>query len=274
MFLKFAICSIALLSFGETFHLKGRDMVTLLLLSCYDCNSTRQHYYVTRFKYVLWRRTMHEWVMNIHYQIHESPKGHSQTWSEPPRNNGACVIMKFVGWPWKKGTSFIVRQALCIISKPSMNSNWIYSPKTPKSCQSWRFFVTCDREIWHMTLKTMGHLFYNTSSIVHHLKASAEFKPESLSGNSQFGSKSVIFCPAWPWREFEEWPWKTIARLSYTLGTENRVVRNRYSRLLFPSEDRPCANLRVQEQSTNMTSQCQCLAFAWRRRSIVMTAQC
>ena len=43
---------------------------------------------------------------------------------------------------------------------------------------------------------------------------------------------------------------------SYTLGREYRVVRNRYSRLLFTSEDRLCANLHVQEQSTNMTSQC------------------
>ena len=72
IFFKFAICSIALLSLGETCHLKGRDMVTmwrtLLLLSCYDCDSMQQHYDVTRFKYVLWHRTMHEWVMNIHYQ--------------------------------------------------------------------------------------------------------------------------------------------------------------------------------------------------------------
>ena len=44
--------------------------------------------------------------------------------------------------------------------------------------------------------------------------------------------------------------------ISYTLGREYRVMRNRYSRLLFTSEDRICANLRVQEQSTNMTSQC------------------
>ena len=44
--------------------------------------------------------------------------------------------------------------------------------------------------------------------------------------------------------------------ISYTLGREYRVVRNRYSRLLFTSEDRLCANLHVQEQSTNMTSQC------------------
>ena len=49
--------------------------------------------------------------------------------------------------------------------------------------------------------------------------------------------------------------------ISYTLSREYRVVRNRYSRLLFTSEDRLCANLRVQEQSTNMTSQCQYPAF-------------
>ena len=61
---------------------------------------------------------------------------------------------------------------------------------------------------------------------------------------------------------------------SYTLSREYRVVRNRYSRLLFTNEDRICANLRVQEQSTNMTSQCQGLAFAWRYRSTVMTSQC
>ena len=49
---------------------------------------------------------------------------------------------------------------------------------------------------------------------------------------------------------------KQIKTLSYTLGREYRVMRNRYSRLLFTSEDRLCANLHVQEQSTNMTSQC------------------
>ena len=38
------------------------------------------------------------------------------------------------------------------------------------------------------------------------------------------------------------------------LSREYRVVRNRYSRLFFASEDRLCAHLRVQEQSTNMTS--------------------
>ena len=42
--------------------------------------------------------------------------------------------------------------------------------------------------------------------------------------------------------------WLKINKFSYTLGREYRVMRNRYSWLLFTSEDRLCANLRVQEQ--------------------------
>ena len=51
------------------------------------------------------------------------------------------------------------------------------------------------------TWKTMGHLFYVTSSFVHHLKPLSEFKLELLSGNAQFGSKSAIFVLC----EFEIW---------------------------------------------------------------------
>ena len=58
------------------------------------------------------------------------------------------------------------------------------------------------------------------------------------------------------------------------ISPEYWVVRNRYSLLLFTSEDRLCANLRVQKQSTIMTSRCQCLACAWRLRPTVMTSQC
>ena len=47
--------------------------------------------------------------------------------------------------------------------------------------------------------KTIGHLFYATLKFVHHLKAIGEFKLELQSGNTQFGSKSAIFCPVWPW---------------------------------------------------------------------------
>ena len=47
--------------------------------------------------------------------------------------------------------------------------------------------------------RTIGHLFYTTSSFVHHFKAMGEFKLELQSGNAQFGSKSAIFCPVWHW---------------------------------------------------------------------------
>ena len=52
----------------------------------------------------------------------------------------------------------------------------------------------------------------------------------------------------------------------YFLHAKPRIpgVRNRYSRLLFTSEDRLCANLRVQEQSRNMASQCQYQNFVFK----------
>ena len=69
---KFVICFIALMNRGETCHLKTRDLVTvwrtMLLLYCYHFDYMPQHYDVTQFEYVLWRQTVHEWVMNIHYQ--------------------------------------------------------------------------------------------------------------------------------------------------------------------------------------------------------------
>ena len=46
--------------------------------------------------------------------------------------------------------------------------------------------------------KTIGHLFYATSSFMHHFVAIGEFKLELQSGNAQFGSKSTIFRAVWP----------------------------------------------------------------------------
>ena len=47
--------------------------------------------------------------------------------------------------------------------------------------------------------KTKGHLFYVASSFMHHFITIGEFKLKLQSGNTQFGSKSTIFCPVWPW---------------------------------------------------------------------------
>ena len=61
--------------------------------------------------------------------------------------------------------------------------------------------------------KTIGHLFYTTSSFVHHFKSIGEVKLESQSGNAQFGSKSAIFCPMLSWNL--QMTLKTIGHLFY-----------------------------------------------------------
>ena len=151
------------------------------------------------------------------------------------------------------GNSSILHQALCIISNPSVNWNWSYSPETLNLGQNRQFFVPCDLEIWRMPLKnnrapllccfklcasfqshqwiqtgvtvrkrpiwvkfddfyslatfkfdrwpckTIGHLFYATSSFVQHFVAIGEFKLEIQSGNAQSGSNSTIFRAVRPW---------------------------------------------------------------------------
>ena len=64
-----------------------------------------------------------------------------------------------------------------------------------------RFFSPCDLWPW----KTIGHLFYTTSSFVHHFKSIGELKLKLQPGNAQFGSKSAIFVPC----DLEIW-WMTL----------------------------------------------------------------
>ena len=52
--------------------------------------------------------------------------------------------------------------------------------------------------------KTIGHLFYTTSSFVHHVKSIGEVKLELQSRKAQFGSKLPIFCPTWPWNLMDD----------------------------------------------------------------------
>ena len=66
--------------------------------------------------------------------------------------------------------------------------------------------------------KIIGHLFYTTSSFVHHFKSISEFKLELQSGNAQFGSKSTI-CLSRVTLKFYIWPWKTIGHLFYATSS-------------------------------------------------------
>ena len=89
--------------------LKRHNVVTMsrtvLLLCCQDCYCMQQHHDLPRFDYGLWRHTMHEWVMAIHYQtgiaqgrfaniiLPTNPRIHPNPTHTPhPRNNGACLI--------------------------------------------------------------------------------------------------------------------------------------------------------------------------------------
>ena len=64
--------------------------------------------------------------------------------------------------------------------------------------QNWRFLSRVTLTFGGQPCKTVGHIFYATSSFVHCFMAIIEFKLELQSGNAQFGSKSGNFLLVWP----------------------------------------------------------------------------
>ena len=130
-----------------------------------------------------------------------------------------------------------------------------------RNAQSWSN-LTLFRAVWlkfdGWPSKTIGHLFYATSSFVHHFIAIGEFKLELESGNAQSGSNAMLFRAVWPWNltddleqgkseglescdrpivrkrpiwvkigdvlsrvtlKFDGWPWKTIGHLSFAVSS-------------------------------------------------------
>ena len=83
------------------------------------------------------------------------------------------------------------------------NHWWIQAGVTVRKHPIWvkidDFFirVTLQFDVWPW--KTIGLLFYATSSFVHHFIPIGDFKLELQSGNAQFGSNSTIFRAVWPW---------------------------------------------------------------------------
>ena len=80
---------------------------------------------------------------------------------------------------------------------------WIKTWVTVRKCPIWVKFddfysrVTLKFDGW--PCKTIGHLFYATSSFVHHFVPIGEFKLELQSRNAQFGSNWTIFRAVQPW---------------------------------------------------------------------------
>ena len=109
------------------------------------------------------------------------------------------VTLQFDLWPWKTighffySTSSFVHHFIAIgkIKLELQSGN-------PNLGQIGWFLEPCDLAVWRMTLKTIGHLFYSTSSFVHHFVAIGEFKLELQSRNAQSGSNLTIFRAVWP----------------------------------------------------------------------------
>ena len=107
----------------------------------------------------------------------------------------------FDGWPWKiighlfYTTSSLVHnfKAIGEFKLELQSGNAEFGSKSAIFLSR----VTLKFDRWPS--KTIGHLFYTTSSFVHHFKAIGEFNLELQSGKAQFWSKSAILYPMWHW---------------------------------------------------------------------------
>ena len=142
-------------------------------------------------------------------------------------------------------------QALCIISYPSVNLNWSYSPETPDSDKMAISLSHTTSKFEWWPWKTIGHLFYAISSFVHHYVAICEFKLESQYGNARFRSKSAIFLSHVTWK-FDEWHWKTIGHLFYATSPSVHFLQPSVNSTLSYSPETPISgqNRRVSARAT------------------------
>ena len=125
------------------------------------------------------------------------------------------VTLKFDGWPWitigqffYAASSFVhhfIGIGEFILELQSGNAQFW--------SKSMIFFSCVTLKLDGLPWKTVEHLFYATSSFVHHYIGIGEFKLELQSGNAQFWSKSMIFFSCVTLK-FDGWPRKRIVHHS------------------------------------------------------------
>ena len=109
--------------------------------------------------------------------------------------------------------------SLCIKSKPSVNSNLRYSPKTLNSSPNRQFLVPCDLAIWRMTLKN------NRAPLLCCFKLCASFHSHQwiLTGvtvrKRPIWVKIVCFFLSHVTLRFDGWPWKNIEHISWATSS-------------------------------------------------------
>ena len=99
---------------------------------------------------------------------------------------------------------------LCAFQSHQLIQTWVTIRKLSIQFKIGNFLSCVTLEFNRWPWKTIGHLFYATSSFVHHFIAINQFKLGLQSGNyAKFRSKSVIFLSRVTLK-FDGWPWKTI----------------------------------------------------------------
>ena len=167
--------------------------------------------FYTTSSFVYHFKSIGEFKLNLH-------SGNAQFWS---KSAIFCPL-----WPWnlmddlgkEYGTSSILHQALCTISNPSVNWNWIYNQERLNSGQNGRFFVLCDLEIWWITLEN------NRAPLLCCFKLCASF-------HSHQGMQTVVTVRKRPilvkiddffsrvTLKFNGWPSQTIGHLFYATSS-------------------------------------------------------
>ena len=137
-----------------------------------------------------------------------------EIWWMTQKNNRAPLLCYFklcaaFRSHWWIQTGVRVRAPLLCYFKlcAAFRSHWWIQTGVRVRKQIRRFLEPCDDAFFsRVTLKfdgwpskTIGHLFYATSSFVQHFVAIGEFKLELESGNAQSGSNSTLFRAVWPW---------------------------------------------------------------------------
>ena len=152
----------------------------------------------------IWQMTSKNNRTLLLYYIKLCASFHAMSYNLETLNSGQnqqfSVPCDFNRWPWKTighlsyAASSFVHHFIAIgefnLELQSGNPQFGSKSKTFFS----RVTFKLDKWPW----KTIGHLFCDTSSFVHHFNAIGRFKPKLKSGNTQFGSKFTTFWAVWP----------------------------------------------------------------------------
>ena len=106
-------------------------------------------------------------------------------------------------------TSSLPHQALCTISKPSVNLNLSYTPETLNSGQNWLMFVPCYLEMHRMLVKN------NRAPLLYYVKLCVSFQSHQWIQTPNSGHNWPFFLSCVTLK-FDGWPWKIIGHLFST----------------------------------------------------------